>query len=401
MARPDGRIEKGQRLSSAISARAWNRAQEAADRVLGVTPGAEDGAFQDLALPYHWVYAVNKGDETMSRFSVVKLENQEITEGWEVDQNFVNEKTPGVVFKAYPIEYTTADTSTNWDLVTYAIPLEPIPKDGCGRVAVSGVCYALLDLVDDAHKFATPRNHSSNDRLRSSPSGPFRILGTCVPAPSEGDTRQLAIVQFRTGETATIVVLDDVPWEKNQFKTFRLGQGNSSTYNDGTRSELFDPGAALDWPGVHPSITSGQQSQQSPNYFAPNWNQPEDGRNVTVKVWNLIGYIPDRKRVFCQYIQGSWQVVTWEGQGMILRGEFNAPWSPGGGPKQIVAQDGKTYSVENNTFSVTGSGARKCFFAWVDGEPLNRYELISVAYSVNLQVTKNAQGLVTDVAVTS
>jgi hypothetical protein len=46
MARPDGRIEKGQRLGSAISARAWNRAQEAADRVLGVQPGfgAEAGS---------------------------------------------------------------------------------------------------------------------------------------------------------------------------------------------------------------------------------------------------------------------------------------------------------------------------------------------------------------------
>jgi hypothetical protein len=43
MARPDGRIEKGQRLSSAISARAWNRAQEAADRVLGAGTGAEAG----------------------------------------------------------------------------------------------------------------------------------------------------------------------------------------------------------------------------------------------------------------------------------------------------------------------------------------------------------------------
>lgn len=41
MARPDGRIEKGQRLGSAISARAWNRAQDAADVVLGVTPGFE------------------------------------------------------------------------------------------------------------------------------------------------------------------------------------------------------------------------------------------------------------------------------------------------------------------------------------------------------------------------
>jgi hypothetical protein len=400
MARPDGRIEKGQRLATAISARAWNRAQDAADRVLGVQTGAEAGALQNLALPYHWVYAVNKGDETMDRFSVVKLESQEITDGWDVDEDFVNQKTPDVVFKAYPIEYTTADTTTNWDLVTYAIPLEPIPKDGCGRVAVSGVCYALIEVVDYSHNFATPRNYLWPGRLRSSPEGPFRILGKGFPDPGEGDKRQLALVQFRTGETATIVVFDDVAWEKNQFKTFRLGQGNSSTYGDTTYSTLFDPEAPLDWPGVHPSIDSGQQSQQSPNYFEGNWNQPEDGRNVTVKVWNLIGYIPDRKRVFCQYIQGSWQVVTWEGQGMILRGEFDAPWSPGGGPKQIVAQDGKTYSVQNNTFSVTGSGTRKCLFAWVDGEPLSRYELISVQYDVQLTVTKNAQGVVTDVSVT-
>lgn len=41
MARADGRIEKGQRLSSAISAKAWNRAQQAADVVLGVQPGFE------------------------------------------------------------------------------------------------------------------------------------------------------------------------------------------------------------------------------------------------------------------------------------------------------------------------------------------------------------------------
>ena len=34
MAKPDGRIEKGQRIASAISARAWNRAQDAADIVL-------------------------------------------------------------------------------------------------------------------------------------------------------------------------------------------------------------------------------------------------------------------------------------------------------------------------------------------------------------------------------
>jgi hypothetical protein len=38
--RPDGRIEPGQKLASAISARAWNRAQDAADIVLGERTGA-------------------------------------------------------------------------------------------------------------------------------------------------------------------------------------------------------------------------------------------------------------------------------------------------------------------------------------------------------------------------
>lgn len=39
MGRRDGRIEKGQSLRSAISARAWNRAQDAADLVLGARTG--------------------------------------------------------------------------------------------------------------------------------------------------------------------------------------------------------------------------------------------------------------------------------------------------------------------------------------------------------------------------
>lgn len=39
MNRGDGRLEPGQPLAGAITARAWNRAQDAADIVLGATPG--------------------------------------------------------------------------------------------------------------------------------------------------------------------------------------------------------------------------------------------------------------------------------------------------------------------------------------------------------------------------
>lgn len=51
MAKPDGRIEKGQRLSTAISARAWNRAQDAADIVLGARPGVTGDAQSTARLP--------------------------------------------------------------------------------------------------------------------------------------------------------------------------------------------------------------------------------------------------------------------------------------------------------------------------------------------------------------
>jgi hypothetical protein len=47
--RPDGRIEPGQKLASAISARAWNRAQDAADIVLGERTGF--GAEAGMGLP--------------------------------------------------------------------------------------------------------------------------------------------------------------------------------------------------------------------------------------------------------------------------------------------------------------------------------------------------------------
>jgi hypothetical protein len=61
MARPDGRIEKGQRLSTAISARAWNRAQEAADRVLGAGTGVEANGVIPLRLPGVRVPLAGKG----------------------------------------------------------------------------------------------------------------------------------------------------------------------------------------------------------------------------------------------------------------------------------------------------------------------------------------------------
>jgi hypothetical protein len=73
MARNDGRIEKGQRLSSAISARAWNRAQQAADIVLGVEPSvsATAGSVEPRRVVVPCLVSSSKNDITVGH--VVKI----------------------------------------------------------------------------------------------------------------------------------------------------------------------------------------------------------------------------------------------------------------------------------------------------------------------------------------
>ena len=61
MARADGRIEPGQSLKSAISARAWNRAQDAADIVLDSRYGTRADAFNVATLPSVRVRLAEKG----------------------------------------------------------------------------------------------------------------------------------------------------------------------------------------------------------------------------------------------------------------------------------------------------------------------------------------------------
>lgn len=51
MARNDGRVEKGQSIRSAFSAKAWNRAQDAADIVLGGRPSITAGPVSTVRLP--------------------------------------------------------------------------------------------------------------------------------------------------------------------------------------------------------------------------------------------------------------------------------------------------------------------------------------------------------------
>jgi len=132
MARPDGRIEKGQRLSSAISARAWNRAQEAADRVLGAGTGVEAWQLTDLSAPYTWAYAKNDGS-TISRWAV-----RSIT-GFAIEPTSDESASETKSFLAMPCLTLGSRTSADNMKKAWCVALEPIASGKVGRVAVSGV----------------------------------------------------------------------------------------------------------------------------------------------------------------------------------------------------------------------------------------------------------------------
>jgi hypothetical protein len=129
MARNDGRIEAGQKLAGAISARAWNRAQDAADRVLGAGAGFAAGGTQYGSAPYTFVYARNGTGSTVARWGVMAITGVQITPT----------STSGgatAQFEQMPVLTggTPSATTTAW-----CVAVEPIENNKVGRVAVAGV----------------------------------------------------------------------------------------------------------------------------------------------------------------------------------------------------------------------------------------------------------------------
>ena len=165
MARPDGRIEKGQRIRSAISARAWNRAQDAADLVLGARTGAEAGPITSTSAPYQWVYAKNGTASTVSRWGIMAITGVEVTPTSD------DAAAATVQFQSMPVITggTPAATTTAW-----CVAIEPITANKIGRVAVAGVVQVKLDVTSESDKSAACK--ASASELKTGSSGEASIL---------------------------------------------------------------------------------------------------------------------------------------------------------------------------------------------------------------------------------
>jgi hypothetical protein len=158
MARADGRIEQGQSIRSAISARAWNRAQDAADLVLGAQPGFEADGIRGPSAPYTAVYC--KASADVDRWGVLAISGMESTPSGPAGQ-----------FHELPVlQGSTPTTGTT----AFCVAVEPIKSGSLGRVAVAGVVQVQLDVKSESHQYAKCK--ASVAELETASSGEAFIL---------------------------------------------------------------------------------------------------------------------------------------------------------------------------------------------------------------------------------
>lgn len=200
MARPDGRIEPGQPLRGAISARAWNRAQDAADLVLGANPGTAGVPGSPVLKPYTWVYC--KPSVTVARWGVLAITGVEITP---------TSSSGGATasFEEMPVltGSTPSATTTAW-----CVAVEPIESGKVGRVAVGGVvqCKVEVDKSDD--KFVACK--ASASELKTGVKGEGLILYK----ESGTGSGKWALVRLGTTATTELDVVTGVTLESGGIK---------------------------------------------------------------------------------------------------------------------------------------------------------------------------------------
>lgn len=171
--RRDGRVERGQKLSQAFSARAWNRAQEAADIVLGERGrlGADGTSGRDLAP--NVVLIRNDSGQDVPWLGVLAIASVAINPiggtlgGTDAASQRAREFVRKVVL--------TGATPSLVNYSSFAVAMEPISAGAIGRAAVGGVFACRVDVLSGSHVFANMRNGDVT-QLQTAECGPLKML---------------------------------------------------------------------------------------------------------------------------------------------------------------------------------------------------------------------------------
>lgn len=146
MPRQDGRLEAGQRLNGAISARAWNRALDAADIVLGDRYGVTADGPSYSSAPYTWVYGKNTTTEDVPRWGTVQISGLSSTPDDSLSQ-----------FESMPVLECVKPAANGLGRANWCVAIEPIKALSIGRVAVAGIVQAQVYVADSGKTVLRPR----------------------------------------------------------------------------------------------------------------------------------------------------------------------------------------------------------------------------------------------------
>lgn len=189
MARQDGRLEPGQKLDGAISARAWNRMMDAADFAMVDRLGMMAESSTAVVRPYTWTWC--RPNINVTRWGIVAITDIAIAaEGTDSDTPLLTGEMP------------TEET------FSWAVAVEPIESGKIGKVAVSGVVPCRIEVVQSTDRFVRCKNASGE--LRTSQEGQGLILFKNSAS---------ALIRLGIGSMGIRRGTFTAPWDKSSLAT--------------------------------------------------------------------------------------------------------------------------------------------------------------------------------------
>jgi hypothetical protein len=211
----EGRIQPGP-VRGQLSARAWNRAQDAADIVLGQRSDGTAAGPSDGPSSYTPILARNSTTGTVNRWGVLSVAGVVFTPSGATGNATQQFQDQPVLSGGLP----TGGSS-------FVVAVEPIAAGKIGRVAVAGVVQAKINVVSESDTFATAKDGDLT-QLTSASSGEATILWK----ESGTGAGKWALVRFGAAGASAGIRLGKVTgtWTKAQgaIVTHWKGDGSSA-----------------------------------------------------------------------------------------------------------------------------------------------------------------------------
>jgi hypothetical protein len=163
MSRADGRVRPRQHITTAFSARAWNRAQDAADLVLGKANGFSEAEARSFDRAPVIVTIKNMAGESVPRFGVLGINRPVI--------NPTESEYSASVFSTRPMFECRLPSLID----SFVVCLDPLEQNAFGRAAVGGMFACKVKVNDRNHRFATVITNDVT-QLQTTTCGPVLLL---------------------------------------------------------------------------------------------------------------------------------------------------------------------------------------------------------------------------------